>query len=246
MFIDQTLGAQSTADRADRTRSERIDALLRAAAEHLREDHEAELIAYLRRNWPMSDLSALLDHERIEVVKTAAICLGLTGTFDESPALARALHHDDYFVVNIVERALWNIWFRASKPQCAQWLREAVERMHAEQYDDAEQLLDQILIADPAFAEACNQRAVLHYLTERFESSLMACRRTLALNPHHFGAAAGMGHNHAQLHNFADADDAYRQALHLHPRMEGVRQQMRRVREQGANDHPPASWRRPS
>jgi cytochrome c-type biogenesis protein CcmH/NrfG len=117
--------------------------------------------------------------------------------------------------------------------------------MHAEEFDECERTLDRILLLDAHFAEACNQRAVLHYLTGRFASSLMACRRTLALNPHHFGAAAGVGHNHVQLGQLADAEAAYHRALRLHPRMEGVRQQLRRTRSEDPSPQPPVAWRRP-
>ena len=138
--------------------------------------------------WPNVDLA--FDVDEPEVVKIAAICVGLVGTTAETPALARALHHDDYFVVNIAERALWNIWFRASNPRCCTLLREAIACMHAGHFDDCENLLDRILLDDPNFAEAANQRAVLHYLTDRSASSLMACRRTLALNPYQIGRAS--------------------------------------------------------
>jgi tetratricopeptide (TPR) repeat protein len=224
----------------------RAPAAIHRLAERLAVSDERGLLAELRRHWRPSDLAALLDSDNLDTVKTAAICLGLVGTFAEVPTLSRTLHHDDYFVVNITERTLWNIWFRASTDECNTWLQEAIAAMQAGAYDDCEALLDRILLADPDFAEACNQRAIVHYLTGRFASSLMACRRTLALNPYHFGAAAGSGHNHLQLGNFADAKTAYQHALKLHPRMEGVRQQLRRAKENLPTQVNAANWRQPS
>jgi len=124
-------------------------------------------------------------------------------------------------------------------------LADAIAAMHAECFEECERDLDRILLLDPHFAEACNQRAVLHYLTGRFSSSLMACRRTLALNPHHFGAAAGVGHNHMQLGQPAEAETAYHRALRLHPRMEGVRQQLRQARTAEPAPVARMPWRRP-
>jgi len=228
-----------------RIRAARVAELAATAGGHLAESDEPALTAYLQRHWPGDELAELLDHERADIVKIAAICLGLTGTMAQSPRLARALHHDDYFVVNIAERGLWNIWFRASTPECGALLADAIAAMHAERFDDCEHTLDRILLLDPHFAEACNQRAVLHYLTGRFASSLMACRRTLALNPHHFGAAAGVGHNHLQLGQYSDAEAAYRRALQIHPRMEGVRQQLRQARAGMPGHVTRATWRNP-
>ncbi|MCB9850153.1 MAG: hypothetical protein H6817_05560 [Phycisphaerales bacterium] len=219
--------------------------MVSTARSRLNASDERGLRQYLRTSWSTTELAALLDVEDADVVKIAAICVGLTGTTAEAPALSRTLHHDDYFVVNIAERALWNIWFRASNAQCCAWLREAITNMHAGEYDACEDLLDRILLDDPKFAEASNQRAILHYLTERYASSLMACRRTLALNPYHFGAAAGAGHNHMQLGTFDEAAVAYRHALRLHPRMDGVRQQLRRARENRPGVPTKLRWRRP-
>lgn len=243
------------------TRAARAAELVAQASAHLARSDEPAFIAYLRADWSADELADLLNdlneqstdatgttsavRPMIDQVKTTAIALGLIGTIDQSPTLARTLHHDDYFVVNIAERALWNIWFRASTPECCALLADAIDAMHAEDFDQAENTLDRILLAAPDFAEACNQRAVLHYLTDRFASSLMACRRTLALNPYHFGAAAGMGHNLVQLGQFADAEAAYRAALRIHPRMEGVRQQLRRARESAPAPTPREPWRRP-
>jgi tetratricopeptide (TPR) repeat protein len=249
----------------------RADELVVQAGLRLVDSDEAAFIAYLDDRWTPDELAELLnDHNlnpvevtpfdtnggdfesagfacagNIDVVKTAAIALGLVGTMAQSSALSRTLHHDDYFVVNIAERAMWNIWFRGSTPQCRELLKQAIDAMHHERFDEAERTLDRILLRDAHFAEASNHRAILHYLTGRFASSLMACRRTLALNPYHFGAAAGIGHNYVQLSQFAEAEAAYRHALRLHPRMEGVRQQLRRAREADLASVPRDPWRRP-
>jgi len=171
-----------------------------------------------------------LHHQSAQVVQTAAMCLGLTGRFEDAAKLVELLHHDDYFVVSAVEKSIWSIWMRASTSTCVELLQQVIDCIQASQYEEAESLLDRILIEDPDFAEACNQRAILHHLTGRYESSMMACHRTLALNPHHYGAAAGLGHNHFHLGNFTEARAAFRKALTIHPRMEGIRQAIRRCK----------------
>lgn len=244
-IISRSVDTSIRPDEFRAARNERVRGLVTTVRARLNASDEDGLRAYLNREWPPTELAALLDVGEPDVVKVAAICVGLAGAMDEVPALSRALHHDDYFVVNIAERALWNIWFRSSNPQCCAWLREGIDCMHAEQYDACEELLDRILLDDPNFAEAANQRAILHYLTDRFPSSLMACRRTLALNPYHFGAAAGIGHNYMQLAEYEKAAVAYRHALRLHPRMNGVRQQLRRARENRPATAARIRWRRP-
>ncbi len=213
--------------------------LRRRMAPFLVRHDERGLTEYLSRDWTARDLARLLGHRDAQVAQRAALALGLIGGHEQTPALARALHHNDYFVASMAERALWSVWFRASSRPCRKALRTAVRHIHNSEFDEAGELLDQILIADPDFAEASNQRAVLYYLTERFELSIMACQRTLMLNPYHFGAAAGLGHNLVHLGQHAKAIGAYRRAMAIHPRMEGVRQSLRQARDAAAREHAP-------
>jgi hypothetical protein len=53
--------------------------------------------------------------------------------------------------------------------------------------------------------------------------SIADCRRTLDLNPFHFGAAAGLGQCQLQIGDHAAALASFRHALRINPSMEGVR-----------------------
>ena len=205
---------------------------------------EAGLCSHLRSTWSSDSLIELLEHDDAGVVRTVVICLGLIGRYEHSRDLSVALHHDDYFVVKLAEKALWSIWFRASNRRGCACLQHAIKHIHRGEFERADRILDQILIEDSAFAEACNQRAVLYYLTDRFEHSIVACRRTLALNQYHFGAAAGLGHNFMQLGQYEEAEKAYHDCLNLHPRMEGVRQALRQTRCLSSGYIPDSSWSR--
>jgi tetratricopeptide (TPR) repeat protein len=199
-------------------------------------DDEASIRAFLNSSQFRFHPSAFLKHPSPEVARAAAICLGLTGQLRHVDRLMELLHHDDFFVVNAAEKAVWSIWMRASAPNCVAWLSQAIDCIQAGYYEEAESLLDLILIEDPDFAEACNQRAIIHHLTGRYESSIMACHRTLSLNPNHHGAAAGLGHNLFHLGRFDEAIAAFRKALAIHPRMEGIRQAIRRCQLASAED----------
>ena len=47
--------------------------------------------------------------------------------------------------------------------------------------------LDALILRAPLFAEAYNQRAIVHFRLKQFERSIADCERVLELNPHHFG-----------------------------------------------------------
>ena len=83
--------------------------LSREAGRFLALGDEAGLRCYLRTNCSNYELVEQLGHPEAEVVRVAVICLGLSGRFEHTEALAGVLHHDDYFVVSAAERALRHI-----------------------------------------------------------------------------------------------------------------------------------------
>jgi tetratricopeptide (TPR) repeat protein len=191
----------------------------------------AGLMRYLEERWPRAMLTAMLTHPEAAVVKASVVCLGLRGSMADTPSLARLLHHEDSEVVALAENSLWSIWLRAGGEDANALLADAVEAMNDKAYHRATQLLDQAIRLCPRFAEAYNQRAFAWYLTEKHLRSVADCRRAIALNPWHFGAAAGLGHCYAQLGLYERALDAYHAALKLHPRMDGIRTAIRQIRE---------------
>ena len=76
--------------------------------------------------------------------------------------------------------------------------------------------------ADPQFAEAYNQRAMVHYLREAFQESLDDCLQATKFMPLHFGAWAGAGHCHASLGNTRQALYCYERAKRINPHLECV------------------------
>jgi Flp pilus assembly protein TadD len=53
--------------------------------------------------------------------------------------------------------------------------------------------------------------------------------RTLTLNPRHFGALSGLGMIFEQMGDEGRALEAYRAALAIHPRLEGVNEAVERL-----------------
>lgn len=184
-------------------------------------------VVALPRSWLLASLQA----PQRQVVIAAAARLGICGRMGDTPMLARLLHHRDSEVVAAAEQALWAIWLRAGDEVSNGTLAKAVQMMNEGRYEAAVGVLDGPLGRSPGFAEVYNQRAIAWYMMDKHLRSVADCRRTLALNPWHFGAAAGLGHSCAQLGFYERALDAYHAALRLHPRMDGIRQAIRQIRE---------------
>lgn len=157
----------------------------------------------------------LASAEEVAIRRAAAFALGFVGTMQSNPIAARALRDDpDESVRQFVVDALWEIWFRGHRVEEGRELRLALALD-----DSAQQLaaLDDVVALHPDFAEVYNQRAILWFRRGQYSKSIRDCEETLRLNPHHFGAAAGMGQCHLRMNRPHAALRAFALALELNP-----------------------------
>lgn len=205
--------------------------LFAVVAPSLRKKDSARLASTLGAKWPQARLIAMLKSEDADAVKLATVCLSVTADYSATPTLAAVLLHRDPVAVYLAEHALWATWFRAGSLQANRALRLAVQQTSSQKFDPAIQLLTECIQREPDFAELYNQRAIAHFLRQDFPRALEDCQHTVQHNIYHFGALAGMGHCYTQLGDLPRARDAYYAGLRIHPRMAGIRQTLRYVRQ---------------
>jgi len=182
------------------------------------------VLARLRESWPPPRLVELLVSPVPAVVKTAAICLGLTGSMQDCHQLVSLLGHADEHVASAAEDALWNIWMRAGSERANAALRAAGEPLREGDSETALGRLKELTAEEDSFAEAHHQQAIALHALERYEQAEASYQRALTLNPHHFAAAAGLGHICVQRGDYAGALRYYHRALHIHPRLTEIRE----------------------
>jgi tetratricopeptide (TPR) repeat protein len=164
-------------------------------------------------------LQRLLDTSSVDARKAAVLALGLTGTMNSNKPLAGRLHDDDAQVRRMAADALWSLWFRADSTANNQDLQRIMRMKNPEKALTAYEVL---LKKAPQYAEAHNQRAILHFRLGEFQKSVADCEAALKLNPIHFGAQAGMAQCYMKLQKPRQALKAFRTALRINPNMEGV------------------------
>jgi tetratricopeptide (TPR) repeat protein len=163
---------------------------------------------------------ARLTRAECPVTRQAAVfTLGLVGTMDSNDALAAALHDLDDQVARLAAAALWRVWARGDTPAQAEDLYRAVRVRDPEEAVEALAALSERC---PGFAEAYNQKAIFLFRMGRYECAIRDCESASELNPHHFGALAGMGHCYLRMRQPEDALKALQSALRIHPRLDGV------------------------
>ncbi len=146
--------------------------------------------------------------------RAALLALGLLGSPNVNKHLAGCLHDDDAEVRRSAVSALWSLWFRGDREAHTKELQRLLRLK-----DPAKALagFDKLLERAPQFAEAHNQRALLHFRLRHYDKSIADCEKALELNPFHYAAQAGIGQCLLQLRRPRAALRAFRNALRPSP-----------------------------
>jgi tetratricopeptide (TPR) repeat protein len=128
-----------------------------------------------------------------------------------------------------IEQEILRRFSHSGSPTADLLLSWAVEAMDAKNYPLALDVLDQIIVIKPDFAEAWNKRATVFYLMDDYSASLADIRATLALEPRHFGALAGFGMILESLDRNAEAIRVFKRALEINPRLDQVKDALEKL-----------------
>lgn len=161
--------------------------------------------------------------------RASVLALGMIGSMPSSNKPVAALLRDsDPIVRQLASDAMWALWFRADSEENNLELQRAIR---GGQPSKALANLEALIQKSPRFAEAFNQRAIIHFRLGEYQKSIADCERVLKLNPLHFGALAGMGQCFMKLHKPRQALKAFRSAYRINPGLEGVEHTIRTLED---------------
>ena len=109
------------------------------------------------------------------------------------------------------------------------------EREFFGRLDVALDLLDQVIALRPDYAEGFNQRATLHFMMENYGKSIVDIERTLALEPRHYGALAGLATILEHLGEKDRALETWYRVLSVYPAMKSAQDSVVRLEEELAD-----------
>lgn len=101
-------------------------------------------------------------------------------------------------------------------------LQRIKQSTEAKDYPLALDLSDFLLTLKPDWAEAYHRRAIVHFLLKDEESAMRDIRLTLAREPRHFDALAGLGALFRGMGNKKAAYQAFKKATEIHPYFEDL------------------------
>ena len=104
------------------------------------------------------------------------------------------------------------------------------EAMTAQDFDAALDLLDYLVTMRPAWAEPYHRRAIIHFIRKDQDAAFRDIRETLAREPRHYHALAGLGGILKMQGNAKGAFKAYSKVLEIYPHFSDLRQSLEKMR----------------
>jgi len=131
-----------------------------------------------------------------------------------------------------LERQIMRIWSRSGSASADFLLQRGRDAMRRGQTAEAIEHFTALIDHAPDFAEGYHSRATAWFMDGKLGRALDDLAETLARNPHHFSALAGMGRIFEDLSEPERAYAAYRAASAIHPHRTDVNTALDRLERQ--------------
>jgi tetratricopeptide (TPR) repeat protein len=128
-----------------------------------------------------------------------------------------------------ITQQIYAEWAKSGSPSMDLLLMRGHQAMQMGDFDTAIGHFTAIIDHAPEFAEAWNARATAYFNAGDLGPSISDIRHTLALNPRHFGALAGLGMIFEQLNEPEKALEVYQAALAINPHLPSIEEAVTRL-----------------
>lgn len=174
---------------------------------------------------------------RFQYLKCAVASLGASLVFltsaiadpSELDALLEGLQTADPSAAEQIEGRIYEIWSQSGSPSMDLLLERGRKALEDGNTPRAIEHFSALIDHAPSFAEGYNGRATSYFRDGRFGLALEDIRRTLELNPQHFGAMTGLALILEELGETDGALLAWREVERLHPNRDGLSDAIRRL-----------------
>jgi len=117
---------------------------------------------------------------------------------------------------------IWREWSYSGSKSIDLLMSWATTAMKSRNYAQAQDLLDQVVVLAPEYAEGWNRRATLYYTMSDLSRSIADIEKTLALEPRHFGALSGLAAIMQRFERDTEALQTWYKVLEIYPANEAA------------------------
>lgn len=115
------------------------------------------------------------------------------------------------------EDAIRSFWFKGPTNEITSKLNLAIRARRSYDFEQAVNILDSVIAANPEYFEAYNQRAFVYFLQMKYDKALEDVALTLEREPRHFAALAGKAIIFIRQGRLELARRALLRAVEIHP-----------------------------
>ena len=121
-----------------------------------------------------------------------------------------------------IEKNIWDLWnLHPRNKFLTNKLELGTELMENGQHKYAYKIFSNIIFEDPNWSEAWNKRATVLFLMKEYDLSLIDIKKTLDLEPRHFGALSGRAQIYIDLKEYQKALDNLIKTKEIYPLSKG-------------------------
>ena len=124
---------------------------------------------------------------------------------------------DSSDAAEVVADTIEQMWLYSGSETSNLVMERALEALHGKNPELALKLLDGVVTLQPAYAEAWNRRAYVHFSQKDYGRAMADLRHVLALEPRHFKAINGLATILREFGEKRGALKAFRKLLDIHP-----------------------------
>jgi tetratricopeptide (TPR) repeat protein len=132
----------------------------------------------------------------------------------------------------VIQDEIWRRWMFSDQEDLNFLMRQGAAALKKKDYALALESFDAFVVLAPTRAEGWNKRATLHYMMGDYKRSIEDVKRTLALEPRHFGALAGLGLIYEALGDKKAALTAFHAGLKVNPHMTAIKEKAKRIAQE--------------
>jgi tetratricopeptide (TPR) repeat protein len=143
---------------------------------------------------------------------------------------------EDPVEAKALEQTIVAVWLESGSATVDLLMTGGLQAMQAEEFGKALSLFDVVVEFAPNYAEGWNKRATLHFLMGNVKASIADIEKTLALEPRHFGALAGLASIRENEKDWEGAYKAMQRAVAANPHIPGGKEKLRQLSRRAKGD----------